>query len=500
MITRLCHELMGLFYSGSVKKFAASLGDVESTQRQRLSEIMTNLQATARWGHLAGKSYEELCELLPAGKYADFSSDILEQQRTGAEILAAKVIRFEPTSGSTEARKWLPYSQEFLNELNRAAAIWLGDIYKNYPEVKSGTHYWSLSWLPEELRNLTSSNDAELFPAYQRWILQNTMAVSPRLAHLESADAAWWATLVSLAANRDLSLVSVWSPTFWLKITKDLKELWSEVELALLNGQWGRHSAEIEKILGPAPRRQNLPASTASDFFKKLWPRLALISAWDSSSSHAWAREIKSQFPDVVFQGKGLWATEGVLTVPFQNHKVLATNAHFYEFRDLETNQIHPAWDLLQGRVYQPILWTSAGLLRYQLQDRVKVTGFLGKTPALEFLGRLQSVDLVGEKVDAQWVQTLFAENTDWKAFCLVACHKPAPHYILIHESNKNIDIESELQKLHHYKVARELGQLHQARSLEVKDVFHFFSKAGRSQVLGQNKIEILLEMESLQG
>ncbi|MGZ6395646.1 MAG: hypothetical protein ACXWQA_15690, partial [Pseudobdellovibrionaceae bacterium] len=178
--------------------------------------------------------------------------------------------------------------------------------------------------------------------------------------------------------------------------------------------------------------------------------------------------------------------------------KVLTANAHFYEFRNLKTGQILASWELKQGESYQPILWTSSGLLRYQLQDRVKVTGFIGNTPCFEFIGRMQSVDLVGEKMDLQWVQALLSEKKHWKAFCLIACRRPEPHYVLIHESFENIDIESELLKLHHYKVARELGQLQKASSHAVKDVFHFFAKIGRSRILGQNKIEVLLEMESL--
>ncbi|HWU44571.1 MAG TPA: GH3 auxin-responsive promoter family protein, partial [Bdellovibrio sp.] len=365
----------------------------------------------------------------------------LQQKKSGENILSNHIVRYEPTSGSTEQRKWIPYSKNFLSEINKAAAVWLGDIYKTFPKVKEGTHYWSLSWLPHELRAQTSSDDAELFPFYQRWILQNTMSVSSKIAHLENSEAAWWATLVSLAADEKLCLVSVWSPTFWLKVVKDLKEQWSDIAEALHEGTWKRHATEIEKTLGLAPQRKNLPAKDDINFFEKLWPKLILISAWDSSSSQLWAKEICDLFPKISFQGKGLWATEGVLTVPFRGKKILTTNAHFYEFRDLKTEEILPAWRLQEGRVYQPILWTSSGLLRYQLQDRVKVTGFLEGTPCFEFMGRLQSTDLVGEKMDAGWVQELFSRNPHWRGICLVACRRPQPHYVLVHESSEMIDI-----------------------------------------------------------
>lgn len=498
MITRLCHELINAFYSRSVENFKAGLNEIEGIQRQRLKEILQNLKDTEKWRHLSHHSYEELKKIVPIATYADYEEEVHRQKETGKNLLSNQVVRYEPTSGSTETRKWIPYSSDFLSEVNKAAAIWLGDVYRTYPQVKQGTHYWSLSWLPQELRNLTSSDDAELFPFYQRWILKTTMAVSGKIAHLENPDAAWWATLMSLAADKNLSLVSVWSPTFWLKIVKDMREFWPEIQSALKKGRWGRHDDEINKILGAAPRRTALLSQTESNFLKKLWPKLSLISAWDSSSSQHWANEIKMLFPDVGFQGKGLWATEGVLTVPFQDKKVLTIHAHFYEFRDLENGQIFPSWKLQKDRVYQPILWTSSGLLRYQLQDRIKVTGFLGSTPHLEFMGRLHSVDLVGEKVDAAWVQTLFSEKPEWKALCLLACRQPEPHYVLINQSEQKIDIEHELLKLHHYKVARELGQLQEAKCFAVKDIFEFFDKVSRIGVLGQNKLEVLLERDSL--
>ncbi|MGZ3772809.1 MAG: GH3 family domain-containing protein [Pseudobdellovibrionaceae bacterium] len=500
MIARWCHELIYIYYSRSLKKFRKNLNQIEKVQSDLLRKILTNLKDTAVWSDIdRNLSYEMLREKIPVRSYEDYRDLIDRQKKNGEPLLATDVQRYEPTSGSTECRKWIPYSKSFLTELNNAAAIWLGDTYQSHPKIKQGVHYWSLSWLPEELRSQTSSNDADLFPIYQRWILQNTMAVPPTISHLINPDAAWWASLVYLASRSDLALVSVWSPTFWLKVVKDIKQNWSEISKALQTSSWGLYDEQIQSLLGGPPQRdtKNL-RSEDPQFFEKLWPSLALISAWDSSSSREWSDRIKEIFPAVAFQGKGLWATEGVLSIPFQEKKILSIQSHFYEFKDLETGIIVPSWEVKKGREYQPILWTSSGLLRYQLQDRVQVSGFIGQTPCLEFLGRLHSIDLVGEKMDANWVQTLFQKNSHWGALCLVACRKPEPHYVLVHEKTIAIDVEEELLKLHHYKVAREIGQLSKASCLVVADVFEFLSKIQRSKVVGQNKIEVLLEMESL--
>jgi hypothetical protein len=313
---------------------------------------------------------------------------------------------------------------------------------------------------------------------------------------VNKAEAAWWATLMYLAADEHLALVSVWSPTYWLKVASDIQNHSVEIGACLQDGTWGRFEKELS-YLGPAPVRKDMPGPDEPDFFRSLWPKLSLISAWDSSSSIEWAEKLKKQFSWVTFQGKGVWATEGVLSIPFKGQKVLAAQSHFFEFIDLETKEIFPAWMVKQGRDYQPVLWTSSGLLRYVLQDRVRITGFFENAPCLEFLGRLQSIDLVGEKMDTQWVQDIFSSNPEWKAIVLLAVRKPVPHYCLCYQGTVPLDIEKELLKLHHYKVARELGQLEKARNVLVKDVFHLWEKIGRSRIVGQNKVEFLLEVEN---
>ncbi|QDK38632.1 GH3 auxin-responsive promoter family protein [Bdellovibrio sp. NC01] len=500
MIRRLCHELLQVYYARSEKTFRRSLGSLEAIQRKKLADIITSLQNTTEWKHLsASLSYEELSKSVSVKSYQDYAALIERQRANGENIISSEVVRYEPTSGSTDQRKWIPYTRVFLNEINQAAQVWLGDLYKRIPAIKSGTHYWSLSWLPQELRGLTNSNDADLFPAYQRWILNQLMAVPSEIATLQSSEAAWWATLLYLAAQKDLSLVSVWSPTFWLKVSEDIQNNWSEICSALHNGEWNKFSTELAAHLGKAPVRDVTDLNPDdSEFFVKLWPKLQLLSSWDSSSSALWADKLKSRFPNVNFQGKGLWATEGVVTIPYQKQKCLAFHSHFFEFRNLATGNIVPAWQLQKGEEYQPILWTSSGLLRYPLQDRLRVTGFLQSVPCFEFVSRLRSVDLVGEKMDAAWVQDLFANHPEWQAVSLVGVRLPKPQYILFGQNVANVDIEKSLLKVHHYQVARQLGQLQPAKAVEVQDIFNFLKQFGSSRLAGQNKIEVLFSIDAL--
>lgn len=500
MKVQLCHRLLGFYYQLARKRMQDSVGILEATQRKQLNRIVKSVSSASKWQLLNKKaSYEELIKKIPLTKYEDYKDEIELQRSSNKLIMTPSLVKYEPTSGSTELRKWIPYSKEFLAEINYSAAAWLGDVYYQYPNIKNGRHYWSLSWLPQELRKETSSNDAELFSFFQRWILQNTMLVPAELSHVDSVDAAWWATLLYLSSAQDLSLVSVWSPTYWLKIIDDIQIHWPQLQVSLEKGTWGKYESELTKKLGQAPVRKDINLlSSEKDFFQKLWPQLSVISCWGSSSSRVWFDNIKEIFPSVPLQEKGLWATEGVVSIPFGSHRVLAIESHFFEFKDLETNKIVPTWQVMKDRVYQPILWTSSGLLRYLLQDRVKVVDFLGQTPCLEFLGRIQSVDMVGEKIDASWVAEIFRQNPQWQALTLTAVRKPKPQYILFTSLKENFNIEEKLCQVHHYKLARELGQLEPAKCFYVENIHVLEKLIKQSAIAGQNKIEVLKEVESL--
>ncbi len=500
MTTQFCNEVLSLYYSRSKKRFIKSLPFLEKVQRQKLAEIIENLKGSHQWGDLSPTdSYEELVKKVPIRTYSHYRSLIEEQKKTGKPILSSEVLRYEPTSGSVDAHKWIPYTSAFLREINLAAQVWMGDVYQRFPKIKKGTHYWSLSWLPEDLRGLTTSNDTDFFPFYQKWILGKLMAVPAEIAFIKNPDAAWWATLIYLASRKNLTLTSVWSPTFWIKVTEDIEKNWKEISASLTTGSWGKFDDELTAELGSAPRRNTTSLCVDSpDFLKKLWPRMSFISSWDSSTSKLWAEKIKSLFAHTYFQGKGLWATEGVVTIPFQNKLCLAFQSHFFEFKDLETEEVLPAWKLKKGKDYQPILWTSSGLLRYPLQDRVRLTEFLESVPCFEFISRLHSTDLVGEKLDVLWVQKLFTRNPDWKAFALIGVREPQPRYYLVGQNVSHIDIEHELDQFYHYRVARQLGQLQSAKAITMDDIFIFLKRFGSSRLVGRNKVEVLFMVDKI--
>jgi hypothetical protein len=238
---------------------------------------------------------------------------------------------------------------------------------------------------------------------------------------------------------------------------------------------------------------------------RALWPRLALLSAWDSASSRPYAEALRALFPGAAFQPKGLWATEGVVSIPFDGAQPLALTSHALEFRCLATGEVLPPWRLEVGQELQPVVSGSHGLLRYLLPDRVRVTGFLRRAPCVEFLGRLGGVDLVGEKVDAalaqQVLDQLRAEGLARPVSLLAVpagdglpCYRllAAPGAAGVAPEAVAARAEVLLSRLHHYRLARELGQLGPARAEVRADALEAYHRlVGRpAGADGQVKVE----------
>ena len=487
---KLVHQALNLFYQTKVRQFTANLNHLQPVQESSLHQILHSLPIKT-----FPKTYGEFTQRFPVTKYADWEEKIRLQMDSGEEIVAKNVQRFEPTSGSTHTRKWIPYSARFLAELNESAAVWMGDLYCSYPQIKEGSHFWSLSWLPEDLRQKMTADDSELFPWWQRYFLQSIMTLPPGMNGIRTMDAFWFALLCFLAADQDLSLISVWSPTMLLRITSELQEKWPAISTTINSGKWSQFSEELQHL--NAPRRKKLNTFN----LKTLWPKLALISSWDSSSSREFANILRQQFPQVPMQGKGLWATEGVVTIPFQGKYPLAINSHFYEFLCLDSNKIFPAWQLQKNQVVEPILTSGNGLIRYSLGDQVRVTDFLAQTPCLEFLVRKSTSDLVGEKLSheiALGVLNQLRAKYSASFFTLIAQKNPRPHYALACNPGQYQELADFTEKLlcesHHYRLARELGQLSRLKLLPLSTLEQLNEHIKTPMLAGQLKLDPIMQ------
>ncbi|OUR93683.1 hypothetical protein A9Q84_19665 [Halobacteriovorax marinus] len=501
MIQECCHWALKSLSHRKHEHFLKSLSDPELAQKKVLNQILKKYKTL----YPKVENLNDFKKKFSPSTYEDWKDGVLKQKSSGLETVALEVEKYEPTSGSTQNVKWIPYTKSFLNELEYAYEPWLFDLYKKYPEINKGTHYWSLSWLPDNLRN-QSVDEADLFPFWKRLFLKNLMTLDSGISHLESSQLAQKAALLSLLSKK-VSLISIWSPTYLLSLIEMMMVSKDEIISSLQDKSFQKqlHIFSDKDCVDRSIQILKSINSFDSSVSKELFPELKLISMWDTSLSNKWAQNVSTMFAHAETQGKGLWATEGVVTIPFGDKYPLAINSHFYEFENIETKKILSSWELEKDMRVKPLLTSGSGLFRYALNDELRVSDYLEKTPCFEFIGRLRDVDIAGEKLAHAEIKNIskkleleFNVRTI-SVFAHNISGKPRKYELLLEGQYSDAllakvknSFEQLLLEHFHYRLARELGQLKAAEVITRENgIKHYYEKVSKQiKISGNIKLE----------
>lgn len=426
-----------------------------------------------------------------AGRIAAGTSNVLTSQ---------PVLLLEPTSGSTSATKLIPVTASLKNEFGRAVAAWIVDLMRHDWRLLSGQAYWSVSPVSQRDRRSAGGlpigfeDDAEYFGWLQRHLVQAIQAVPPQVRFISDAASFRYVTLLFLLRSADLSLISVWNPTFLRLLLDDLPAQWPSLVEDIARGTLSPPSAlsadlhtQLSRFNRPNARRAVAvravfeAALDEAELYACLWPRLRLISVWADSHAARDAASLSSLFPLAHFQPKGVIATEGIVSIPVsgQEGAALAIRSHFFEFLPMEDQVAAKvpqlAHQLESGRTYEVVMTTGGGLYRYRLGDVVEVVGHLQECPLLRFVGRAAFVcDRFGEKLHEAHVrrelETLLRVRAIDVSFAMLSCEEVDGTwaYTLFMESDAHDGVlrdlgaalERALQANFHYRYCRHLGQL----------------------------------------
>lgn len=474
LFNKLAHLILKVLCKKKYTVFRKKSKCLEKTQKEILFSLLS-----ADFLDKPVSNLHDFRSQLPIIGYQNIADKIILNRETRTGLTKKKVKYYQPTSGSTMKEKWIPYTEDFLKELNFASLPWIYDLYKNYPKINKGKHYWSLSWLPEDFRENVENDDLEVVSFAQRQVLKQIMAMPWDVSKMKTSFDSQLATVIALVACEDLTLISIWSPTFIISQLKFIMNHLDMIKDVFVNQEWPDNTSlnqyEIPRI---SNRNLEIIKNIEGHELRQLvglWPALNLISCWDSSTSKKWAQELSEIFVGINIQGKGLWATEAVVTIPFKGKYPLSFCSHFYEFKSLEDNNLYYSWELKEGMRVSPVVTTGSGFYRYEIEDRLIVTSFYNQVPCFEFIGRIKDIDLVGEKISHELAENIvncISTEFNIEALCLIANSSlPLPKYEMIMKVKESKEIlqeiclrfENLLCANYHYKLARELGQLDSA-------------------------------------
>ncbi|MFZ2268286.1 MAG: GH3 auxin-responsive promoter family protein [Azonexus sp.] len=375
---------------------------------------------------------EDFRARVPLCSYEDLTPWLARLQAGEADVLfAGRPVAYERTGGSSGGAKLIPYSARGLADFQAAVVPWLAETVREHGIT--GSAYFSISPATRPAEDIggipLGLPDAAYLGAAAGRVLLAQSAVSPSVAAL--GDVAEWRrqTLAALRAASDLELISVWSPTFLLRLLDDIAD----------------------------------PLAC--------WPRLKLVSCWASSAAVRYAEELQARLPGVRIQPKGLLSTECVVSVPDAAGRPVLTPHGFYEFA--RAGQLHLADELTPGETYEVVVTTASGLYRYQTGDQVRYAGRnVDGRAILEFIGRgALTSDLVGEKLDEPFVTRCLA---DLPGFAMLLPDAGQPGYVLVAGQALNASrlaaLEAALETNPQYTYARRLGQLAPLRAIHCPD------------------------------
>ena len=411
--------------------FERSTRRVAETQERLLRNLLQTNRGTwfgRQHGFEQIRSLRAYREHVPPATYADF--DPLIQRIAAGEnnvLTAERVQLLEPTSGTTGGEKLIPYTAGLRRQFQRGIAAWIADLFSRRAAVRRGRAYWSIS--PALAMSRRSSgglpigfaDDAEYLGPVASFALRRLLVVPGLVARVPEMTAFRYCTLLFLLAGADLSLISIWNPTFFLVLVDSLTP-WSERLCDDLRcGQINPPeplpvdlAAALSADFRPAPRRAAhlkqifRSTETLKEQLTLVWPKLALVSCWTDAAAGQFVPRLRELLPGVEIQPKGLLATEAFVSLPLvgQTGAALALRSHVFEFEEIAGGGFKLAHELDRGGRYRVLITTAGGLYRYQLRDEIEIVGFHHQCPLLRFLGKGDQIsDLVGEKLAEQHVR-----------------------------------------------------------------------------------------------
>ena len=459
------------------RRFRQAMRRVASTQAELLGSILRANRNTAfgqRHNFAAIASPHDYQQRVPLSDYAAFAADIARIGTGGTNVLThEKVDLLEPTSGTTGGEKLIPFTASLRTQFQRALAAWMFDLLAHRPALRRGRAYWSISPTFAAPRQTAGGipigfdDDAAYLGRATQWMVRHLLAVPNDVAKAPSLDAFRYQTLLHLLAAEDLTLISIWSPTFLLALFSPL-EAWAD-RLC--------HDTALPTARRTAVQFILLSRHSLAEKLARLWPHLALISCWTDAGAARYVPALTALFPHVELQPKGLLATEGCVSFPLLAYAApaLALRSHFFEFQEAaDPARVRLAHELDRGGRYRVVLTTAGGLCRYQLHDEIDIIDFADQCPLLRFVGKADGTsDLVGEKLAEPHVRAAIDALTRGHglapSFALLVPATDPPHYRLYLQDAAlapadlpalEKELEAALSQNPHYAYARRLTQL----------------------------------------
>ena len=422
------------------------------------------------------RSYEDFVERIPISTYADLSPWV---ERVKAGDLRAmfggrqRVHMFAMSSGTVDRPKYVPVTERFLKDQRAGWNAFGSKALQDHPGCMLRSILQVTSPMDEETTSAGYPCGAitGIMAATQKKIVLRYYPAPLCVAYISDSFARYY-TIMRLAIPADVAWIVTASPATVLKLAKTGDEQAESIIRDVRDGTLNEELSvpgNVRDALAPrltpdreAARRLDRIRSRTGHLRPKDYWNLGFLANWTGGTMGLYLREYAAWFGDVPVRDIGLIATEGRMSIPLEDGTpagVLAVSSNFYEFipaaeRDGADPVTFRSHEVAEGEEYFILLTTAAGFYRYDISDCIRVVGFEGQAPVIEFLHKGEHVgSIAGEKITEHQVVLAFERasadvGVDVAEFVLAPRWADPPYYRLYLEVPHGDDREGLVDRL----------------------------------------------------
>jgi hypothetical protein len=416
-----------MFASAETERFFAARGELAAVQRRLLLDTIVAPNRESEYGRerrfTAVTDPDAFRRLVPLVDYEQLRPAI-ERIAQGEErvLTADPPLAFFRTSGSLTAPKLIPVTPSLMRDKTRAFRIFWNLIYQAHPSLRNGK--W-IATFGDAGRSDRAACGLEIFSETTFWNkraqgLQSWAGwpLPATLRTLESPELRYFA-VARLAMAGMLHGIMCLNPSTLLRLCRTIEGHLPLLIQGIAEGEFGypgEVSSDVVDRLRPhlrsdLARAHELERGLAGGgglALKRVWKELELVVCWQSEIVTPYLRQLEPYLEGVNRRDYITQASECIMAIPTSDGSSggpLAYTSHFFEFIpeaaiELPNPDTCFAWELEADRVYELVVTTSGGLYRYRIGDCVRVNGFSGHVPVVEFLYRAgKTSSITGEKL-----------------------------------------------------------------------------------------------------
>jgi len=412
--------------------------DPRASQKSLLLNILRENAATEygrKYSFSTIASEGEFQKRVPITTYQDLEPFVEKIMEGRGNVLTADMpFMFNVTSGTTDKPKYIPINSRAKQRTARLMHQWLYRCLLDHPAFLDK---YSLSITSSAVEGRVSSgipygSSSGLIYRNLPRVMRGSYVLPFILGDVKNYDLRYYA-MARLAFEKDVSVAATPNPTTLKKLAETGTQYQEEIIRSIKEGrlytklqfELDQGDAGIVNILNASLSKNRERANALEAVIRAkgkmlpryCWPSLKLIGCWLGGSVGHQAEKLSGYYGDVPKRDIGYLASEGCLTLPFEDNTpsgILALQNNYYEFV-LEESACNPdpevlrAHELEPGRNYKVILTNESGLYRYDINDTVRVDNFYKRTPVLSFVRKTNDfLNLTGEKLHVnQFIMTM---------------------------------------------------------------------------------------------